>query len=223
MPEQYAHTLIARDPEFAPTYGQIIAFFDGLTNIGASPVSAKLVVMKPSGRLRSFTDPLTGEKKSFPAHDRVVLENIADLASTIQMLQQYIVSLDGQGPPRRPPFALYHNGASFDGEYGFAVRCCLRAEPVCTSDLGDNEDRGALAEFGQSCSTLSETGRFRNPANGAVIEVAGAGCARFWVEFEFGKWLLPKIEDSLDILDPAITKLANWAFAMEFAQGLHLL
>jgi hypothetical protein len=214
MAEQYVHTLIARDPAFAPAPEQIVAFFDGLANVGASPTSARLILMTPSGRLRFFSDPLTGEKKSFPAHDRVVLVGTADLSPMIRPLQQYFVSLDGQGPPRRPPFVLYHNGAPFEGEYGFTVRCRLRAEPVCMSDL---------PEFGQACTTFGEAGLFRNPANGAVIEVAGAGCARFWIEFEFGKWLLPKIEDSLEILDPAIVTLANQVFAIAFAQGLHLL
>jgi hypothetical protein len=214
MSEQYVHMLIAHDPGFAPAPEQIVAFFDGLASIGASPTSPKLILMKPSGRLRFFTDPLTGEKKSFPAHDRVVLGETADLAPLIQPLQEYFVSLDGQGPTQRPPFMLYHNAAPFEGEYGFSVHCRLRAEPVCTSDL---------PKFGQACSALGEAGVFRNPESGAVIEVAGAGCARFWIEFEFGKWLLPKIGVSLDILELGIVALTNQAFAMEFAQGLHLL
>ena len=222
MAEQYVHTLIACDPEFAPIPEQVVTFFEGLVNIGASPTSAKLIVMKPSGRFRFFTDPLTGKKKSFSANDHVVLESAADLASMIQSLPQYCVSLDGQGPPRRPPFALYYNGARFEGEYGFTVRCKVRREPTCTSDLAD-DDRGVLPKFGEACSPLADVGRFRNPASGALIEVAGAGCARLWVEFEFGKWLLPKIEDSLNILDPAIDELASRAFGTKFAQGLHLL
>jgi hypothetical protein len=59
----------------------------------------------------------------------------------------------------------------------------------------------------------------RNP--GALIEVASASCSRFWIEFEFGRWLLPNIESSLDILDPAITKLAAESFRLSFAQGFH--
>ena len=221
MPEQYIHTLIAAPPEFEPTPEQVVAFFNGILDIGASPTSAKLIVMKPSGRLRFFTDPLTGEKKPFPAHDRVVPERTADLVSLIQSASEFSVSLDGQGPPRRPPLALYYDGARFEGDYGFAVRCQLRPKAVCTSDLWDDEDR-ALPMFGEVCSPVVDVGRFRNPTSGAVIEVAGAHCSRFWVEFEFGKWLLPKIESSLELLDPAITGLADSVFATKFVQGLHL-
>ena len=35
-----------------------------------------------------------------------------------------------------------------------------------------------------------------------LMEVANASCGGFWIEFEFGRWLLPKIDDSLEILDP---------------------
>jgi hypothetical protein len=62
-------------------------------------------------------------------------------------------------------------------------------------------------------------GIFRNPKTGAAIEVQNAACARFWIEFQFGKWLFPKIGDSLDLLRPSILAVASDIFRTSLAQG----
>jgi hypothetical protein len=55
-----------------------------------------------------------------------------------------------------------------------------------------------------------------------VIEVAGAGCARFWVEFELGKSLFPPFDrGDLEFLDPGIVAGAERLFGVGFAQGCH--
>src|SRR4029077_2169894 len=100
MAEQYVHTLIAKDTQHAPKPEQIMRFCDGLSALGAAPLNPKLSLMMPSGRVRSFTHPLTGETRSIPANDRVSLESTASLVSAIGTLQQYFVALDGQGRPR---------------------------------------------------------------------------------------------------------------------------
>lgn len=219
--EQYVHTLIPSDPLFSPTSELVIRFLDGLSALGAAPLNPELLVLKPSGRLRSFTDPLTGETKSFPANDRVPLMSTAELAPTIAALQQYYVALEGQGPPRLRPFPLCSNNSPFTGSYSFTVGCSLRAEPVSMSDLGDERPENEEPSFGEACRGSSRTGLFRHPVTGELIEVPNASCARFWVELEFGKWLLPKIGSSLDILDPAISKHASESFGVPFAQGFH--
>lgn len=219
--EQYLHTLIPNDPQFAPSSKQLVHFLDGLSALGAAPLNPKLILLKPSGRMRSFTDPRTGEVKSFPANDRVPLNNTADLASTIEALQQYWVAIEGQGPPRLPPFSVYARGFLFTGNYGYAVRCCLRPQSVSMSDPGDEQIENGAVVFGSPCGTGKGVAVFCHPSTNEVIEVANASCARFWVELEFGKWLLPSIGNSLNILDPAITDLAAVSFGLPFAQGFH--
>jgi hypothetical protein len=223
MAEQYVHTLIAKDTQYAPTPEQIIRFCEGLSALGAAPLNPKLSLTKPSGRVRSFTNPLTGETKSIPANDRVTLESTASLVSTIGTLQQYFVALEGKGPPALPPFALYLNDAPFTESYGFIVRCRLRSEPVSMSDLAGEQTGDEVPSFGEPCGVPHATGLFRHPVTNERIEVANAGCARFWLEFEFGKWLLPKIANSLNILDSTIVGLTNDSFGLGFAQGCHLL
>lgn len=220
--EQYLHTLVPADAKFVPTPEQVARFAKGLSALSAAPLKGQLILIKPTDRLRMFKDPMTGETRStsIPVTERVTLENITDLAATLAPLQQYFVALDGEGPPALPPFTLYAEDAPFTQNYGFVVRCCLKAEPVSMSCLGGEQTGNEMPFFGQPCSR--QDALFRHPFTGKLIEVANAGSARFWVEFEFGKWLLPKIVDSLNILDPAISNMAEQVFAIKFAQGFHM-
>jgi hypothetical protein len=76
-----------------------------------------------------------------------------------------------------------------------------------------------IPAFGSRCEAEPDAGIFSNPWTGSAIEVAGAGCARFWIEFEFGKFVLPRIEDRLDLLSPAVVNLAEDCFKSGFIQG----
>jgi hypothetical protein len=219
MPEQYLHTLIPTDASFVPTPEQIVQFLDGVFALGAEPLNWKLLVVKPSGRVRELRNPLTGEVRSMPVNDRISIERLADLRSAIGSPQQYFVSLEGEGPPRTPAFPLYFEDAPFTKTYGFMLRCRLMPEPVSMSRLGDEQTGKEVPFFGQPSSRRDAL--FRHPVSGELIEVSNAGSARFWVEFEFGKWLLPEINDSLNILNPAIAELAERVFSISFKQGFH--
>ena len=219
MPEQYLHTLIPTNPAFVPAPEQIVQFLNGLFTLGVEPLNWKLSLVKPSGRVREFKNPVTGEVGSMPVNDRVPVRSPADLPSAIGSLQQYFVSLEGEGPPKTPPFPVYYENSPFTKTYGFAVRCYLKPEPVSMSDLGDEQAGKEVPLFGKPCSRRDAL--FRHPVSGELMEVSHAGSARFWVEFEFGRWLLPEINDSLDILNPSIATLANQAFSITFKQGFH--
>ena len=219
MPEQYLHTLIPTDPTFVPTPDQIVQFYNGLFTLGAEPLNWKLSLTKPSGRVREFKNPMTGEVKSMPINDRLSVVAPAELVSLIGTLQQYFVSLEGEGPPRTAAFPLYFEDSPFTKTYAFIVRCWLKPEPVSMSCLGDKQTGEEVPFFGQPYSRRDAL--FRHPVSGELIKVSDAGSARFWVEFEFGKWLLPKINDSLNILNPSIAAMADHAFSMNLKQGFH--
>ena len=89
------------------------------------------------------------------------------------------------------------------------------------SDLGDEQTEGEIPSFGEACRAQRGTALLRHPVTDELSEVTDAGCARFWAEFEFGKWLLPHIGNSLEIRDPTISELATESFALRFAQGFH--
>jgi hypothetical protein len=69
------------------------------------------------------------------------------------------------------------------------------------------------------CTLERGEGVFRNPWNNETIHVQNAACARFWIEFMFGNWLVPRIERSLDLFPPEILSLATGSFGVGFAQG----
>jgi hypothetical protein len=69
------------------------------------------------------------------------------------------------------------------------------------------------------CKNAAENGIFPNAWTGDVIEVTDAGCARFWIEFEFGKFIYPKLTDNLEVMSPALVLGAEKCFRTKFAQG----
>jgi hypothetical protein len=56
-------------------------------------------------------------------------------------------------------------------------------------------------------------------ATSGKIKWWDAGCARFWIEFEFGKFIYPRVADNLEVMSPAIVSEAEKCFRTKFAQG----
>jgi len=214
MSLQYSHLLISEGADFAPLPPQIAAFLDGLVTLNSAPLKPAIRVAKLSGKFRTGSNPLTGEKLSIPVRDFVSLESISNIPERLVGLDDYSVEVSGQGPAKLPPFALYSTtdpeACEFKGTYSYEVRCHLRAEVVSTCEE---------PPFGTPCLSERRNGTFRHPNTGAIIEVPSAACARFWIEFQFGKWLLPKIDRSLNLLEPSILANASERFEARFAQG----
>jgi hypothetical protein len=145
--------------------------------------------------------------------DFASLGSISEIAERLLGLDDYDVMVSGQGPAKVPPFKLYattDSESEFKGTYSYEVRCRLRAEAVSTCEE---------PPFGSPCSSQRQNGIFRHPNTGATIEVPSAACARFWIEFQFGKWLLPKIDRSLNLLEPSILASAIEHFGAGFVEG----
>ena len=145
------------------------------------------------------------------------LKDLAAVPAALKRLNDYIATVSGKGPPKLPAFEFEYKGV-----YDFLVHCWLRAEVVSTSDWHDEGPVTQEVEFfGQPCSPNNRLGIFHNPNTLEVIQVQGAGCARFWIEFEYGKMLFPPIEDRLDLIEPAIVEVAERDFGIKFVQGCH--
>lgn len=211
---QYSHLLIPDREDFSPQPAQVASFLQVLAALGSAPLGATFRVAKSLGRIRTGSDSITGKKISIPVRDYVSVASISEAQKQLSGLDDYDVIVSGSGPPKLAPFTLYtiaqEELSEFRETYGYEVRCCLRSEMVSTCDD---------PPFGGPCSPGKKSGIFREPITGAKIEVAGAACARFWVEFQFGKWLLPKIGTSLSLLHPSIEAKALECFGVGFAQG----
>jgi hypothetical protein len=226
--EQYIHTLIPVDSEFVPESAQVASFFGKLgSQFNFSPISGQpflpgLVVAKPSGRLRWATNSMTGEKIAVPALDRLNLERFEDIPASIEGFGHYTVTQSGQWVGKNRPLVLLKtDGVPYEEHYICTVRCELRPEAVSTSawDVEAGPNKRDVPAFGSACTNGVRNGIFPNPWTGDVIEVADAGCARFWIELEFGKFIYPQVTDSLDLISPAILLGVEQCFRTKFAQG----
>ena len=226
--EQYIHTLISADPEFAPKSAHVASFFDVLVSkFKFGPISGQrflpgLIVAKPSGRLRLGTNPMTGEKISVPEPDRLNLDRFEDIPASIEGSAHYTVAQSGQWAGEdRPVDLLGTNGVPYEGNYICIVRCELRPEIVSTSawDVEAASNTRNVPTFGSVCNDRVGSGIFPNPWTGGAIEVANAGCARFWIEFEFGRFIYPRVTDSFEVLNPHIVSATEQSFGTKFAQG----
>ncbi len=214
MPE-YSHTLIPDRVEFVPDPEQVGNFLASLVSIGAAPLKPAVAVSKPSGEVQTFLNPFTGATESLAIRKANRLSSLAAVPGALNALDDYDVTLTGKGPPKLPAFTF-----DLKGSYDFLIHCCLRAEVVSTSDWHDEVPiKREVQPFGQPCSPQDRLGIYHNPNTLAVIEVPKAGCARFWIEFEFGKMLFPPIEDRLDLIDPQIVETAQTAFGVPFLQA----
>lgn len=175
-------------------------------------------------------NPLTGEQISVPRRSLTKLKEAAEIAKTLEGTDDYNVTMEGKGPASRPPFPLFMEKTSdqgstvtpYTGEYAYSVRCCVRVQAVSMSDWHEEIAPAPdnVAPFDSPC--LDDNGKrfFHHPIIGEVTELSGAGCSQFWIEFESGKWLLPKIDDnSLEFLAVPIVDAAREIFRMDFVQG----
>jgi hypothetical protein len=208
----YTHLLTPEGTDFAPQSQQVVAFLDDLSRLGGTPLEPTFKLGNRPGILagRNF---VTGETISIPTRPLIALSGIAEVGTELAGLNDYDLVMEGQGPPTLPPFRLYEATAEekeFMGRYAYWIRCCLRKEPVSTS---------YSAPFGKLCRARSRTGIFHHPTTGAIIETPDAACASFWIEFHFGKFLLPRIGNHLTLIEPSILKKASQYFGQPFAQG----
>jgi hypothetical protein len=222
MPE-YTHTLIPTRVDFVPAPDQIRDFLKSLTKIGATPLHAAVSVSMPSGKVRTVTMPFTEQTLTLPILKFKKLKGFSSVPTAVEGLADYNVIVEGKGPPKLPAFAF-----DFEGGYDFLIRCCVRPMVVSTSDwhdetplhlIGQTSAPPKAVSFGEPCSPQQRLGIFHNPNTLAIIEVPNAGCARFWIEFEYGKMLFPRIEDRLDLMEPEIVAAAAREFGLPLVQG----
>jgi hypothetical protein len=240
----YQHRLIPDQADYLPHPHQIADFYSALIDLGVAPRQAELILrtwdepprrtgLHTGRRHRSGFNPASGAIISI-VDDRTTIDSVSIIGSALERLDEYELEMCGVGPSR-PLFqfdkTIYGNGRGVDPEvesYEFQISCYLRPDVVSTSAVNEDDlDRPSLAEEaetlvlqGETCSASSRTGFFFNPYTQEVIRVPGAGCARFWIEFGFGKWLFPEMKNnSLDLLPANVVGAAQQIFGGRYLQG----
>jgi hypothetical protein len=242
----YSHTLIPDQADYIPHSYQVADFYSHLIDLGAAPRQAELILwtekepprrtgLRTSMRERKGRNPVSG------GAIRVVdymtrLDSVSIVGPALERLEEYKLEIRGIGP-LRPLFkfddALVHDELERiveDRSYEFSIFCCLQPDIVSMSDdhvaafsgEGKTPEGETVVPFGEICSAANRTGFFSNPNTMELIRVPGAGCARFWIEFRFGKWLFPDIkDDSLDLLPANVVGAAQQIFGVRYLQGCH--
>ena len=220
MAEQYSHTLIPRDHSFVPSPTQVQEFFSAILALGVIPANQSIVLRTPSGKTREFPNPnpFTGERIIIELKDHKRLASVSEIADSVAKLTDYEIEVSGEGKPTLPPISV-----EFEENYFVGVTLFVSSKLISTSDYHQEsgEERNAVP-YGKPCENIVATGLFNDPHTNQLIEVAGEGCARFWTQFELGKFLFPKIADgNLEILNPAVAKAAKAIFGASFVQGCY--
>lgn len=218
MAEQYSQTLISRDKDFVPSSAKVRAFLSTIVDLGVVPAKPSFTLRTPSGKTRYYTNPFTGERDVRETKDHKELRTLDQFEKAAVSLPDYDIEVSGMGRPKLPPVAI-----DFTEPYFVGVTCFVSSALRSTSDF--HEESAAkkdVVSYGELCTAPAITGVFSNPCNLEVIEVPDAGSARFWVQFEFGKFLFPKIADgNLELLDPTIVEAAATIFGVPFIQGCY--
>jgi hypothetical protein len=226
--EQYIHTLIAADSEYVPSPPQVAEFFDALVGtfrfgiIRNGRWQPGLRVMKPGGRTRAGTNAFTGETITIRMDDQIVIDETSEIPPLIKSLEKYRVGASGEWSPGTAPLVLLNTDTTPFKENPICdVSCNIRPARVSTSawDIEAGPNVRNVPRFGEPWNGESTIGIFSNPWTGEVIEVPNAGSARFWLEFEFGKFIYPKIDKSLEVLSPPLVEKAEECFQTKLVQG----
>jgi hypothetical protein len=221
--ESYGHTLIPRSSHAVPTAAQVEQFVNWILAAGVVPANPQPHLAIIRG-YQDIPNPFTGAVfRMLKKESRPIDPN--QIAHAVASLSDYEISLGAGGVPKLPPLPL---PADAPREYHVEMTIVVSSWLRSTSDTYNGFDLPLVdvPQFGEpisaaSSKSASDVGYFSNMHTGTLIEVAGAGAARFTIEFELGKFLFPPLTDHLELLAPEIVRQAEQTFATQFAQGLH--
>jgi hypothetical protein len=132
---------------------------------------------------------------------------------------------------RKTPLEVGSSGTDgawrpFVGQYHLRIVCHVRNAPVRACRLAS---RGALnppppgiseSIYDEDCEESETDGFFQHPELPSVVRIPNARCARFWIEFEYGKWIWPKLAGNIfKRLNPTVNEATTRIFATNFDEA----
>lgn len=214
MSMRYTHLLIPAAPDFLPARDAVVRFFIRLEEVGATPVDATYSVSVP-GPPRHGRNTMTGETITVPSRIFTPVAGLTAASLPSATLDDYDLLLAGLGPPSHlAPFNAFAFTKGIEsihrGKYGYEIRCSVRPQFFPMS---------SAAFYDPPCASAGWGATYVHPISGKTIHVAGPACSKFWIEFRLGNWLLPKMGDGVDCLDPVLLEIATNCFGTKFVQG----
>lgn len=226
--EQYAHLLIAADPNFVPDPALVSTFFDlAQRDFRFHYVKSKenylpgLLAMTSAEEVRTLADPYTGEKQTYKIPKWFELQQTSEILGLVGAESKFGVRMSGKWSQSDVPIEmLVADGTAVEGDLICFVACAQRAQAVCTGDWWGEAHCGECEfDFDNLESPIQWLGVFTHPWSGERVEVPGAGNSRFWIELEFGKFILPKMTDGFELIRPDFVKMAEDCFGTRFIQA----
>lgn len=234
----YTHLLIPLSPEYRPEPDAVAAWTRGL--IGNGNVASRFTISlsritKREPAVRKVLNTVTGETIDFRMPSRKVeqpqiLTGASQIVEYASNQREYDAVISSEGTPAVSPCSVGYveneRWIPVVDDYHLEIRCRVRKNVVKLSMLEseDELDRPAdLAKwqprFDEDCSIDERDGISVHPEIGG-IRITNAGCATFWIEFKYGKFIFPlSKENGLNILDNSIITLARKTFGVDFVQA----
>jgi hypothetical protein len=224
--EQYVQMLVPADPHFAPAPVQIAAYFEMLAESRHFELDWDIPYVHPLRVFKLLSKAeiekaieASAPRRVFPRLERFHLQTYSEIPPAIEGLPRSSVSTSGSWSTDFPPIKISKSlwPAREKGLY-CSVGCDLRPEPVLTSNWWTVENSTGLLQFGDSVDTIPASGIFTHPISHRNIEIPSAGCARFWVSFDFGVWLLSYMPEDFDLLEPGLIRATEDLFLVRMTQ-----
>jgi hypothetical protein len=233
MAENYSHLFIPTSPLFRPSTADLARFFEGVVKTGIVGQVDEFHfqrVRSVEPEVRIGRNPFSGESvvlrmPTFQVEYGEVILDPTEIEARARSATDYNVSVFGTGDSRNSPLTvgtIERSGwTPFARPFRVDIECRIRSTTVSMSSIyGEEADKLKIKRFGEPCDTENRTGYFADPDKMTVAEVQGAGCASFWIELGFGKWLCPRVDSSqVALADPDFTRFAAETFGVDFLQG----
>ena len=221
--EQYIQMLIPAEPNFAPAPVQIAAYFEMLAESWKYEITWDLPYIHG---LRVFKHVSKTEVEEsvkatgmFPNLEQFRLKGIDGIPQAMEGLASCTVAASGNFRRECSPIKIVESawpGSSKSLYCGLG--CDLRPTPVLLSNWWTDGDHAGLMQFGEPTDSAQKVGIFTHPISRRNEEIPATGSARFWINFDFGEWLLPYMPEDFGLLDYAFIRATEDHFGVRMAQ-----
>ena len=226
MGKSYTHLLISTSKTYRPTAQAVCQFLQQMIQTGSVGRDHEISfgkVVKQEPRIREVQNPFTRKMQQhrMPSRRRPRAEHLSGASQIVALAdqeQEYDVSVASTVQPTNPPLdigSVDEKGTwqSWAEPYHLEICCRVRSSLVrlCYFKQG---------EFDEDCTEDESEGFFEHPLLPSPVRIPNAGCGRFWIEFEYGKWLYPRPKnDGVALLAPDVTRLAAEIFGTPFVEA----
>ena len=241
MSLSYTHFLICSSPEFLPDARALVDYVRSIHKggyIGPNAATTFCVVRERETKTREMTNPFTGETTIVTMPSRIradehTIEELPSLADLANEHTEYSVCLRSNQNPDNPPLIVGCDDSDgwtpFDDNYNLEIAIEMRNHLVRLAQLDSEQQLDAPLDpdnlpapiFDEDCTADCTSGVFVHPELGAY-KLSQGGCASFWIEFRYGKFIYPRaVDESVNVLRSEMAELTHNVFKKTFIEASH--